>query len=45
MLYGVFCGVVVCVLINVSVWFLCELLCDVAWFGCLCGFVCSCACL
>ena len=34
-----------CDLIHVSVWFLCELLCDVVCFGCLCGVVCLFACL
>ena len=29
-------------LIHVSVWFLCELLCAVAWSGLLCGVVCLC---
>ena len=36
-----------CVLIHVSLWFLCGSLCDVVCFGCLCGlcvFVCVFAC-
>ena len=34
-----------CDIINVSGWFLSEIVCDVVWLACVCGVVCVCACL
>ena len=36
------CCMLCVILINVSVWFLRELLCALVWFGLLCGAVCLC---